>query len=238
MTNKFEKFQKEINYKFENIELLKEAVTHSSYSNEFQDNINCNERLEFLGDAVIELIISTYLFNKFKKYPEGKLTRLRSKIVCEEALYDIALNYNIGEYLKLGKGEESTGGRERKSILADSVEAIIAAIYLDSDYMNSEKLVLKLFDDYIKKAEEGKLNYDYKTKLQEVVQSINNTNRISYIVTNEIGPDHNKTFFVKVLISGKEAGRGKGKSKKNAEQKAAREALKKVNESLSQSYEV
>ncbi len=233
MTNKFEKFQKEINYKFENIELLKEAVTHSSYSNEFQDNINCNERLEFLGDAVIELIISTYLFNKFKKYPEGKLTRLRSKIVCEEALYDIALNYNIGEYLKLGKGEESTGGRERKSILADSVEAIIAAIYLDSDYINSEKLVLKLFDDYIKKAEEGKLNYDYKTKLQEVVQSINNTNKISYIVINEDGPDHNKTFFVKVLISGKEAGRGKGKSKKTAEQKSAKEALKKVNESLS-----
>ncbi|MFO7887498.1 MAG: ribonuclease III [Eubacteriales bacterium] len=233
MNNKFEKLQMELNYTFENIGLLKEAVTHSSYSNEFQDNVNCNERLEFLGDAVIELIISTYLFNKFKKYPEGKLTRLRSKIVCEEALYDIACKYNIGEYLKLGKGEESTGGRKRKSILADSVEAIIAAIYLDSDYINTEKLVLKLFDDYIKKAEEGKLNYDYKTKLQEVVQSINNTNKISYVVTKEDGPDHNKTFFVKVLISGKEAGRGKGKSKKNAEQKSASEALKKLNESLS-----
>ncbi len=238
MNSKFENLQKELNYKFKNVELLNEAVTHSSYSNEFQDNINCNERLEFLGDAVIELIISTYLFKKFKHYPEGKLTRLRSKIVCEEALFDIASNYNIGSYLKLGKGEEATGGRERKSILADSVESIIAAIYLDSNYNNVEKLVLKLFDDYILKAEEGKLNYDYKTKLQEVVQSINNTNRISYVVTNEIGPDHNKTFFVKVLISGKEAGRGKGKSKKNAEQKAAREALKKVNESLSQNYEV
>jgi len=232
MIGNFNKLQKELNYEFNNLELLEEAVTHSSYSNEFQENINCNERLEILGDAVIELIISTYLFKKFNKYPEGRLTRLRSKIVCEEALYDIATNYNIGKYLKLGKGEEATGGRERKSILADSVEAIIAAIYLDSNYENAEKLVLKLFDDYIKRAEDGKLNYDYKTKLQEVVQSINNTNRISYVVTNEIGPDHNKTFFVKVLITGKEAGKGKGKSKKNAEQKAAREALKKINESL------
>jgi len=232
MIGNFNKLQKELNYEFNNLELLEEAVTHSSYSNEFQENINCNERLEFLGDAVIELIISTYLFKKFNKYPEGRLTRLRSKIVCEEALYDIATNYNIGKYLKLGKGEEATGGRERKSILADSVEGIIAAIYLDSNYENAEKLVLKLFDDYIKRAEDGKLNYDYKTKLQEVVQSINNTNRISYVVTNEIGPDHNKTFFVKVLITGKEAGKGKGKSKKNAEQKAAREALKKINESL------
>jgi len=228
MTSKFEKLQKELNYKFENIELLNEAVTHSSQSNEFQDNINCNERLEFLGDAVIELIISTYLFKKFKYYPEGKLTRLRSKSGCEEALHEIAVKYNIGEFLYLGTGEEPTGGRERKSILADAVEALIAAIYLDSNYDTAEKLVLKLFDDYIKKAEEGKLNYDFKTKLQEVVQGINNTNRISYLVTKESGPDHNKTFYVKVLISGKEAGTGIGKSKKNAEQKAAKEALKRV----------
>jgi len=228
MIQKFNKLQNELDYEFENIGLLQEAVTHSSYSNEFQESMNCNERLEFLGDAVIELIISTYLFTKFSNYPEGKLTRLRSKIVCEEALYDISVKYNIGNYLYLGKGEEATGGRERKSILADAVEALIAAVYLDSNYDNTEKLVLKLFDDYIKKAEDGKLNYDFKTKLQEVVQGINNTNRISYLVTKESGPDHNKTFFVKVLISGKEAGRGIGKSKKNAEQKAAKEALKKV----------
>ncbi len=228
MIKRFKKLQKELNYEFDNISLLHEAVTHSSYSNEFQESVNCNERLEFLGDAVVELIISTYLFNKFSNYPEGKLTRLRSKIVCEEALYDIAVKYNIGEFLYLGKGEEATGGRERKSILADAVEALIAAIYLDSNYDTAEKLVLKLFDDYIKKAEEGKLNYDFKTKLQEVVQGINNTNRISYLVTKESGPDHNKTFYVKVLISGKEAGTGIGKSKKNAEQKAAKEALKRV----------
>jgi ribonuclease-3 len=228
MIQKFNNLQKELDYKFNNISLLHEAVTHSSYSNEFQESMNCNERLEFLGDAVIELIISTYLFTKFNSYPEGKLTRLRSKIVCEEALYDIAVKYNIGSYLYLGKGEEATGGRERKSILADAVEALIAAVYLDSNYDNTEELVLKLFDDYIKKAEDGKLNYDFKTKLQEVVQGINNTNRISYLVTKESGPDHNKTFYVKVLISGKEAGRGIGKSKKNAEQKAAKEALKKV----------
>jgi len=228
MIQKFNKLQNELDYEFENIGLLQEAVTHSSYSNEFQESMNCNERLEFLGDAVIELIISTYLFNKFKNYPEGKLTRLRSKIVCEEALYDISVKYNLGNYLYLGKGEESTGGRERKSILADAVEALIAAVYLDSNYANAEKLVLKLFDDYIKKVEDGKLNYDFKTKLQEVVQGINNTNRISYLVIKESGPDHNKTFYVKVLISGKEAGRGIGKSKKNAEQKAAKEALEKV----------
>jgi len=198
MIKRFKKLQKELNYEFDNISLLHEAVTHSSYSNEFQESVNCNERLEFLGDAVVELIISTYLFNKFSNYPEGKLTRLRSKIVCEEALYDIAVKYNIGEFLYLGKGEEATGGRERKSILADAVEALIAAIYLDSNYDTAEKLVLKLFDDYIKKAEEGKLNYDFKTKLQEVVQGINNTNRISYLVTKESGPDHNKTLYVKI----------------------------------------
>src|SRR6056297_1013449 len=128
MIKRFKKLQKELNYEFDNISLLHEAVTHSSYSNEFQESVNCNERLEFLGDAVVELIISTYLFNKFSNYPEGKLTRLRSKIVCEEALYDIAVKYNIGEFLYLGKGEEATGGRERKSILADAVEALIAAI--------------------------------------------------------------------------------------------------------------
>lgn len=220
------KFEEIINYKFKNIEILEKSLTHSSYSNEdkFYTKVN-NERLEFLGDAVLSIVVSRFIFNQFPEYPEGELTKLRSQVVCEDTLSIVALNLNLGVFLLLGKGEESSGGRDRKSILADAVEAIIAAIYIDGGYNEAEKFVLENLTRYIQLAVKGKIISDYKSYLQEYYQSKNQVCKIRYVVTKEEGPDHEKMFHLNVLVNKVVVGTGSGKSKKIAEQDAARNAL-------------
>jgi ribonuclease-3 len=161
----------------------------------------------------------------FPDYPEGRLTRLRSKVVCEEVLYDIAIKLKLGDRLVLGKGEEATGGRTRKSILADAVEALIAAVYLDSGFDQVKEVFLWMFQDYIGMAEKGRLNLDFKTRLQEIVQKENSEHRIRYNVYKEEGPDHDKKFYVKAYLDKKVIGKGVGKTKKASEQEAAKSAL-------------
>lgn len=219
-------FEKKINYKFNNIEILEKSLTHSSYSNEDKaySNVN-NERLEFLGDAVLSISVSRYIFDEFPNYPEGDLTKLRSQVVCEDTLSLVAANLNLGKYLLLGKGEEASGGRERKSILADAVEAVIAAIYLDGGYKQAEKFVLDNLTKYIKLAVKGKVVTDFKSFLQEYYQSISQFCKIRYVVTKEEGPDHEKVFHVNVVVNKNVVGKGVGKNKKIAEQNAAKDAL-------------
>ncbi|MBP1925476.1 ribonuclease-3 [Sedimentibacter acidaminivorans] len=224
--DELKKFEKIVNYKFKNIEILEKSLTHSSYSNEdkFYTKVN-NERLEFLGDAVLSIVVSRFIFDQFPEYPEGELTKLRSQVVCEDTLSIVATNLNVGEFLLLGKGEESSGGRERKSILADAVEAIIAAIYIDGGYKEAQEFVLENITQYIQIAVKGKIISDYKSFLQEYYQSKNQVCKIRYVVTKEEGPDHEKMFHVNVLVNKVVVGTGTGKSKKIAEQDAARKAL-------------
>ncbi|NLK65316.1 MAG: ribonuclease III [Tissierellia bacterium] len=226
ITDMVHEFQKIINYKFNNIQILEKSLTHSSYSNEDKayNKVN-NERLEFLGDAVLSISVSRFIFDKFPDYPEGELTKLRSRVVCEDTLSLVAANLNLGKYLLLGKGEEASGGRERKSILADAVEAVIAAIYLDGGYKQAEKFVLDNLTEYIKLAVKGKLVTDFKSYLQEYYQSKSQFCKIRYLVTKEEGPDHEKVFHVNVMVNKNVVGKGVGKNKKIAEQNAARDAL-------------
>lgn len=219
-------FENLINYKFNNIDILEKSLTHSSYSNEdkFYNKVN-NERLEFLGDAVLSITVSRFIFDKFPEYPEGDLTKLRSQVVCEDTLSLVAANLNLGLYLLLGKGEEASGGRERKSILADAVEAVIAAIYIDGGYKKAEAFVLENLTKYIQLAVKGKIVTDYKSNLQEYYQGRSQSCKIRYVVTKEEGPDHEKMFHVNVLVNKTIVGKGSGKSKKIAEQDAAKNAL-------------
>lgn len=219
-------FENLINYKFNNIDILEKSLTHSSYSNEdkFYNKVN-NERLEFLGDAVLSITVSRFIFDKFPEYPEGDLTKLRSQVVCEDTLSLVAANLNLGLFLLLGKGEEASGGRERKSILADAVEAVIAAIYIDGGYRKAEAFVLENLTNYIQLAVKGKIVTDYKSYLQEYYQSRSQSCKIRYVVTKEEGPDHEKMFHVNVLVNKTIVGKGSGKSKKIAEQDAAKNAL-------------
>lgn len=214
---------------FKNWRLLHQALTHTSYANETKkSHILHNERLEFLGDAVLELVISTYLFQHFPNLPEGELTKARASVVCEATLARRAATLNVGTYLLFGKGELATGGRERASILADAFEAIIGAIYLDHGIESATHFILaQLYDDLLS-IETGKHIQDYKTLLQEVVQK-NNENKINYDLLSESGPDHNKVFHISVLINQEPYGLGYGKSKKEAEQHAAKQALAKMN---------
>lgn len=219
-------FEEIIKYKFNNIDILEKSLTHSSYSNEDKtyNKVN-NERLEFLGDAVLSITVSRFIFDKFPEYPEGDLTKLRSQVVCEDTLSLVAASLNVGNYLLLGKGEEASGGRERKSILADAVEAIIAAIYIDGGYRKAEEFVLDNLTKYIQLAVKGKIVTDHKSYLQEYYQSKSQNCKIRYVVTKEEGPDHEKMFHVNVLVNKAVVGQGSGKSKKLAEQDAARNAL-------------
>jgi ribonuclease-3 len=219
-------FEEIIDYSFKNIEILEKSLTHSSYSNEDKSysKVN-NERLEFLGDAVLSITVSRFIFDKFPEYPEGDLTKLRSQVVCEDTLSIVAANLQIGRFLLLGKGEEASGGRERKSILADAVEAIIAAIYIDGGYRKAEEFVLKNLTKYIQLAVKGKIVTDFKSYLQEYYQSKSQSCKIRYVVTKEEGPDHEKMFHVNVLVNKTVVGKGNGKSKKLAEQDAAKNAL-------------
>ncbi|EJO5348208.1 ribonuclease III [Clostridium botulinum] len=219
---------KELQYKlkvcFRDENLLDVALTHSSYANG-KKNIKYYERLEFLGDAVLQLIISEHLYQKYEEKKEGELTRKRAIIVCENSLYEIAKKWDLGFYLKMSKGEELTGGRERVSILADCVESIIASIYLDKGLEEATKFVMENFKEIIEKAMRDEIVLDYKTTLQEIVQQ-NNDLTINYELSKQEGPPHRRKFFTNVTIGDEIRGTGIGYSKKESEQNAAKEALK------------
>ena len=225
ISSNIELFEQKINYEFKNKEYILEALTHSSYSNE-NKNYPFNERLEFLGDSVLSIVISDYLFKKETKLPEGELTKIRANIVCEESLSEVSKNIHLGKYMLLGKGEEATGGRERISILADALEAVIAAIYLDGGIKCAREFILTNMEKIINDSIKGKIFRDYKTCLQEVLQS-NGENNIWYKLIEEKGPDPNKRFVMEVGINDTVLGVGEGKSKKDAEQVAAKCALDK-----------
>lgn len=227
-----EEIQREILYKFKDINFLNWALTHSSYANEYKKHkVIYNERLEFLGDSILGLIVSEYIYKEYPKYPEGELTKLRATVVCEPSLSFLAKNIDLGKFLLLGKGEEATGGRERVSILADAFEALIGAIYLDGKMDNAKTFVLYHLKPVIEDAINGiELFIDYKTQLQEILQK-NNKGKITYQVVKEEGPDHNKLFYTEVYIKEMILGKGTGKSKKDAEQDAAKSALKRMDES-------
>jgi len=217
--------QREIGYTFKNKALLCTALTHSSFTNEKDESCDrSNERLEFLGDAFFDAIISEELYRRLGSAGEGKLTKLRALVVCEKSLARYGKQINIGRYMFLGKGEECTGGRERDALIADAFEAVMGAVFLDGGYPAVKEGVLKLFKDRIDDAVSGRLNTDYKTALQEKLQAAGEA-KISYIVRKEEGPDHDKTFFVDLFCENRLSGAGRGKSKKEAEQNAAREAL-------------
>lgn len=215
-----------INYEFKNEKLLRIALTHSSFAHEAKSNIVNNERFEFLGDAVLELVISSFIFDQFPELPEGELTKFRASIVCEGTLAKIARELNLGEFIKLGKGEEHTGGRERDSILADAMEAIFGAVFLDSGIEEAKKFIIELMKNSIFELRKSfKLN-DCKTYLQEIIQS-KSKNSLEYTIVEEKGPAHDKIFVVEVTHCGNILGKGSGKNKKEAEQNAAFDAIKK-----------
>lgn len=221
MTN-LKKLQQVIGYQFQDLHLLQQALTHSSYANEKKlGKLGCNERLEFLGDAVLELISSDFLYKEFPKVPEGELTKKRASLVCEPSLAFCARAFGLPDYLLLGKGEEITGGRKRDSIISDATEALLGAIYLDGGFASAKEFVLKFILNDI---DSKRLFYDSKTILQEIVQE-NKGQAVQYILKSEEGPDHDKQFTVDVLINGAVSGTGTGHTKKAAEQAAAYEAI-------------
>jgi len=220
---KLQDLEKRLELNFSNEELFKTALTHSSYANQ-KKKIGFNERLEFLGDSVLQLVISEYLYSRFSGKPEGYLTKIRSLIVCENSLCDIASGWNLGIYMNMSKGEEITGGRNRVSILADCVEAIIAAIYLDKGIEYSKVFILNNFKETIEKAISNEIVLDYKTKLQEIFQQNGQVN-ICYELVRFEGPAHRREFFVNLMINGAIKGAGRGFSKKEAEQNAAKEVM-------------
>lgn len=214
--------QQKIGYSFKDISYLERAMTHSSYAG--GKNNGSNERLEFLGDAVLQLSVSQFLFTSMETVPEGGLTKLRASIVCENSLFNFAKKIGLGEYLLLGKGEEMTGGRDRRSILADAFEALIAAIFLDGG-MEQARAFIMSFMPSIEALKSGKVKLgDYKTILQEIIQQ-NPEEHISYEVTESDGENHHKLFHAKVMLNGQRIGEGNGHSKKEAEQAAAKEAI-------------
>ena len=217
-----QQLQQVIHYQFHNITFLEVALTHSSYANEMRHQVRYNERQEFLGDAVLSIIVSDYLFNNYT-VPEGDLTKLRAALVCERSLDVMANTIGLGDYLRLGHGEEMTGGRTRPSISADAFEALIAAIYLDSGIESAREFVLPFVIEMLE--HEDSLSFkDYKTILQEIIQQ-NPEEKLVYKLVGEKGPDHDKRFVVEVLLNSNVIGKGQGRSKKTAEQMAAKEAL-------------
>lgn len=215
---RLKELEKKIGYTFQKKELLQKAMMHSSYTNEkHMKKQDCNERLEFLGDAVLELTTSEALFFDNPSMPEGELTKTRASIVCEPALAFVAKELMLGSYLLLGKGEEATGGRQRDSITSDAVEALIGAIYLDGGFASAKEFIQKFI---LSDLENKKLFYDSKTILQEIVQG-HTDETLTYVLLKEEGPDHNKSFEVSAMLDGQEIGRGIGRTKKSAEQRAA-----------------
>jgi len=227
--NEIEQLERQIGVEFKDKNLLIQAMTHSSYANEKKlEKYQSNERLEFLGDAVLEMVISEFLFLNSPKLAEGELTKTRASLVCEPALSHCARGLELGDYLYLGKGEESTGGRSRDSIISDSLEALIGAIYLDGGWMKAKEFVEKYV---LKDLENKRLFYDSKTVLQEMTQAYTEE-RISYQLVGEEGPDHEKIFTAQVKLGKKVLGSGRGKTKKSAEQEAAYHAIKALKKSI------
>ena len=221
---KLEEVEKCLGVKFSNELLIKTALTHSSYAKQFK-GAKYNERLEFLGDSVLQLCITQYLFVNYEKKNEGDLTKIRSLIVCENSLYEVAQKLKIAKYIIMSKGEYLTGGMERVSIQADAIEAIIAAIYLDNGEEAANKFILTQFAEIIDKAINNKIILDFKTELQEYLQKDGEVN-ITYELVKFEGPPHRRKFYLNVYVEDKLMGTGSGYSKKDAEQKAAKEALK------------
>lgn len=215
-------FEDRIGYRFHNPALLTEALCHSSYSHENRKMIRCNERLEFLGDSVLSIVVSEHLFMHCTHLPEGELTKIRASLVCERSLHGWAEKIGLGEFLLLGHGEEQSGGRTRPSILADAFEAVIAAIFLDGGMEPAKQHILRFLPERFDQPSEA--FFDYKTALQEVIQK-NPEERVEYVLVGEEGPDHAKSFHMEVRLNSNVIGRGTGRSKKIAEQMAAKEAL-------------
>ena len=217
-----ERLEKSLGYTFSNKELLKKALTHTSYA--YENNVESNEKLEFLGDSILEFISSTYLFENYSHLKEGEMTKVRATVVCEKSLYKVAKMHNFSDFLYLGKSERQSGGEDRPAILADSVEAVIAAMFLDGGIEVAEKFIIENLKDEIEIASKNVGLKDYKTVLQEKLQEHGEV-EIKYTILREIGPDHDKTFEAQVECNHKKLATGTGKSKKLAEMEAARKAL-------------
>ncbi len=220
-TARFDEFEQRIGYRFKDKKILTEALSHSSFANEARRH--SNERLEFLGDSVLQIVIADHLFRYFKHLPEGDLTKIRASLVCEKALFEFAQQIDLGSYILLGKGEENTGGRNRPSIVSDAFEAVIAAIYLDGGIAEARNFILGFIPKELDRNSVKNLQ-DYKTVLQEIIQQ-NPEERVEYVLRSETGPDHDRVFSVDVVLNGSVIGSGEGHSKKQAEQQAAKEAL-------------
>lgn len=218
----FKKLEESIGYEFKDKELLKKALTHTSYA--YENKLESNEKLEFLGDSILEFISSKYIYNNYQKLKEGEMTKVRADVVCEKSLYKIACKHNFSDFLYLGKSQKSNGKNVRPAILADSVEAVIAAIYFDSGIEEAEKFIIENLKDSINLASSHVGMKDYKTVLQEKLQ-IHGSVIIKYNIIKEFGPDHDKSFVAEVICDGKILAEGTGKTKKMAEMEAARKAL-------------
>ncbi|AEV68952.1 ribonuclease III [Acetivibrio clariflavus] len=222
-----EELENRIQYKFKDKNNLILALTHSSYANEYKnEKLISNERLEFLGDSVLSVIVSENIYRNYGHLSEGEMTKFRANVVCEASLEHCALNLNIGKYLLLGKGEELTGGRTRTSILSDAMEALIGAIYIDGGLECAREFVLRQMKKFIVDSINGEIFMDYKTQLQEMIQK-HNDQKVSYEIIEEKGPDHNKIFVSQVKLDDKVIGIGEGRTKKEAEQMAAKNFLEK-----------
>jgi len=222
-----DELQNKLQYNFKNIKLLKNALCHTSYAHENPDDIKSNERLEFLGDTILNMIVSEYIYNIIPEITEGNMTKIRAEIICEDSLYEAALKIGYGDYILLGNGEMKNGGNKRPSILSDAFEAITAAIYLDSDLEEAKKFVLSALTEKINIVGKNIGEKDHKTKLQEILQ-LKENGKISYEIINETGPEHSKEYTSVVKFNNKVLGQGIGKSKKEAEQNAAGAALKRI----------
>lgn len=221
-----QELEQKINYTFKTKGLLEQALTHSSYANEKKlGKLGCNERLEFLGDAVLELVSSEFLYHKFPGIPEGELTKKRASLVCEPSLAFCAREFGLPQYLLLGRGEDLTGGRYRDSIVSDATEALIGSIYLDGGFASAKEFVLNFI---LNDMEHKQLFYDSKTILQEIVQENGGQSSVEYVLIREEGPDHNKSFTVSASIDGEQMGIGTGHTKKAAEQAAAYQAIRRM----------
>ena len=219
-----EQLQKNIGYKFKDIKLLEKALTHTSYA--YEHEIESNEKLEFLGDSILEFVSSEYLYKNYPKLKEGEMTKVRATVVCESSLYKVAKLHNFSDFLYVGKSEQLTKGNEKPAILADSVEAVIAAMYLDGGIESAQKFIAESLKEEIENATKHVGVKDYKTVLQEKLQENGNV-KICYKIIKEIGPDHDKIFEAEVEVNGQKLARGRGKSKKQAEMEAAKKALEK-----------
>ena len=223
LSKRLNAFEEKIGYCFKNKTLLHEALSHSSYANECKKGRSSNERLEFLGDSVLSIVISEHLFKNFRHLPEGDLTKIRASLVCEKALFEFSKQISLGDYILLGKGEENTGGRNRPSIVSDAFEAVIAAVFLDGGMETAREYVLGFIPKDLDKNSAKKLQ-DYKTILQEIIQR-NPEEKVEYVLRSQSGPDHDRHFVVEVCLNSNVIGHGEGHSKKQAEQQAANEAL-------------